>query len=155
MVLSTNVTVALNCCAIPLGTEGVAGVTAIAERAVTGIAVKLINERNGPRVAVTVTVPEPIQDANPELLTWTTDSLDDAHVTCPLMSVPAFLFPTKAPVAASVVHVASDPRGGWLVETEVGRIICSHETLATAGREAHAYAEPRGADVMVHDRGIA
>jgi hypothetical protein len=60
----------------------------------------------------------------------------------------------QAPVEASVVHVAPDPRGGWLIETDDGRIISSYDALATAQREASAYAAPLGWDVVVHDRGI-
>jgi hypothetical protein len=62
---------------------------------------------------------------------------------------------TQAPLEPSVVHVAPDPSGGWLVEADDGRIISSHDALATATREARAYATPRGWDVVVHDRGIA
>jgi hypothetical protein len=61
---------------------------------------------------------------------------------------------TQAPAEAGVVHVAPDPRGGWLIETGDGCIISSHNALATATREAHAYATPRGWEVVVHDRGI-
>jgi hypothetical protein len=57
-------------------------------------------------------------------------------------------------VEPGVVHVAPDPRGGWLIETDDGRIISSHDALATATREARAYAAPRRWEVVVHDRGI-
>jgi hypothetical protein len=60
-------------------------------------------------------------------------------------------FETELPVQAGVVHVAPDPRGGWLVEAD-GCIIASYDTLGAAKVEAYAYAAHKRARVIVHDR---
>jgi hypothetical protein len=57
-----------------------------------------------------------------------------------------------ATIVRRVLHVAPDPRGGWLVEAEDHRINpSSYEDLESARQEAQSYAAAHGWRVVVHD----
>ena len=68
---SVNVPVAVNCCVVPSGMEGIAGVTEI-ETSVAGVTVRVVEPAITPRVAVTLVLPAETADATPTLFTVAT-----------------------------------------------------------------------------------
>jgi hypothetical protein len=64
VLLSVNVPVAANCCVVPSGMEGIAGVTAIETRA-AGVTVRVVDPLTVADVAVTDVFPTPTADATP------------------------------------------------------------------------------------------
>ena len=65
---SVKVPVAVNCCVVPAGIEGIAGVTAMETR-VAGVTVRLVDPTIDPEVAVTLVVPTATLVATPAGLT--------------------------------------------------------------------------------------
>jgi hypothetical protein len=80
VVLSLNVPVAVNCCVVPRGTVGIAGVTAMETNTalVTVIVVEPVIE---PELAVIVAVPTPVLVARPLEVMLATDVRDELQVT--------------------------------------------------------------------------
>lgn len=64
---SVNVPVAVNCCVVPRGVLGSAGVTAM-DTSVAGVTVKVLDPDTLPKVAVTVVLPTLVPLATPEVL---------------------------------------------------------------------------------------
>lgn len=107
VVPSENVPVALNCCNVPRGMDGVAGVTAI-EFTVALVTVRLALAKMLPEltVAVMVELPAPIPSARPGApfkLMLATPGFPDAHCTDPVMF--CMLPSVNVPVAVNCVVV--------------------------------------------------
>ena len=95
LVPSEYLPMATNCCPNPAGTLGLAGVTAIEDR-VRGVVVRSVLPTTLPEAAVMFTVPAARAVARPLPVTVTTERLDEAQVTCVVISwlVPSEYTPT-------------------------------------------------------------
>jgi hypothetical protein len=85
LVPSEDLPMATNCCPNPAGTLGLAGVTDMEDR-VTEVTVRGVLPEKVPEVAVMVTLPAEPAVARPLLVTVATDGLDEAQVTCVVIS---------------------------------------------------------------------
>ena len=97
LVPSEYVPEAANCLVFPAGTIGLAGVTDMEDR-VAGVTVRVVFPEILPEVAVMAVVPVAPAVAKPLLLTVATDVLEEAQVTCVVMSwlVPSEYVPEAA-----------------------------------------------------------
>jgi hypothetical protein len=85
LVPSEYVPRAANCCVLPTGMLGFAGVTDMEDR-IAGVTVKVVFPEIVPEVAVMVAEPVETAVARPPLLTVATDVLDESQVTCLVIS---------------------------------------------------------------------
>ena len=105
VVPSENVPVAVNCCNVPSGTEGDAGVTAI-EVAVAFVTVTVALEKTPPEVAVMAVLPAATPKASPGApftLIPATARFPELHCTAPVMF--CVLPSLKVPMAVNCVVV--------------------------------------------------
>src|SRR5262252_8300279 len=85
IVASVYVPVAANCCGMPSGTLGMAGVTAI-ETSAAAVTVRFVEPDTLPEVAVTAVLPTETLVASPEAFTIATAGVPLTQVTAPVMS---------------------------------------------------------------------
>ena len=77
--------VAVNCCVSPFGTDGVAGVTAIACKVAAVTVSKSVGEVTPLKLAVMLLVPTPTPVARPVALMVAEPGVAEAQVTWPVM----------------------------------------------------------------------
>lgn len=112
--------VAVNCCVVPSGSVGSAGVTAI-ETSTAGVTVSVVEPLIVPEVAVTVVLPNVTLMATPRLLTVATVELVVVHVAELVRTrvLPSLYVPVAT--KAWVVPKANDGLAGvTAIETSTG-----------------------------------
>jgi len=80
VLVSLNVPVAVNCCVVPLGIEGLTGVTAM-DTSVATVTVSVVEPVTLPEVAWMVALPVPAAEASPAVLLLATVALSEVQVT--------------------------------------------------------------------------
>jgi len=109
--LSLNVPVAVNCCVLPAGTDGFAGVTAIDDN-VAAVTVKVVDPTTAPLVALIVDVPTFTAVAKPAALIVAFAGVPDAHVTELVRSCVELSLNVPVAVNCCVFPAASDGFAG-------------------------------------------
>ena len=109
--LSLNVPVAVNCCVLPAGIDGFAGVTAI-DDSVAAVTVNVVEPTTAPLVALIVDVPTFTAVANPAALIVAFAGVPDAHVTLPVRSCVELSLNVPVAVNCCVFPAANDGFAG-------------------------------------------
>src|SRR6266478_1851567 len=156
VLVSLNVPVAVNCWVVPLGIEGLAGVTAM-DTSVATVTVSVVEPVTLPEVAWMVALPVPAAVASPAVLLLATVALSEVQVTelvrfCVLVSlnvpvaVNCWVVPlgieglagvtamdtSVATVTVSVVEPVTLPEVAWMVALPVPAAVASPAVLLLA-----------------------